>query len=304
MGNIENNIIEFTNGIIWVYSPTNIYDYEAMQRIQSFFFRYKSRINVFTRENFIKNNLFVINKSDFLREENNEKDEIEKSLFEIVSCVEGNLTKSDDINISFFSGNYFIHFLEKYKDYIDNLKNEPTFFLEKKVKELKEFNEYNDANILFEDFFLKKLNQIKNDFNLNFKKQTNIPEKFKQNLIDSINKICKINNIEIEDKKISKIISILYNINQQLKNNDFSNKNFFSSFFDKLKTLILNSFEGQKQNLKSRILKIISQCDEFLSKNIMGENRITAENPKLELMKKNYIIIKNEIMSRLNEYMN
>ena len=89
-----------------------------------------------------------------------------------------------------------------------------------------------------------------------------------------------------------------------MKNNDFSNKNFFSSFFDKLKTLILNSFEGQKQNLKSRILKIISQCDEFLSKNIMGENRITAENPKLELMKKNYIIIKNEIMSRLNEYMN
>ena len=301
MGNIENNIIEYTDGIIWVYSPTEIYDYEAMNRIQSFYLRYKSRINIFTRQNFIKNNLFVINKSDLLNKDKNEKDKIEKSLFKIISYLEGNLTNSDDINISFFSGNVFVRFLEKYNDYIDNLENEPTFFLEKKFKELKEFNENVDENILFEDFFLEELNQIKKDFNLNFKKQTDIPEKFKQNLNDSINKICKINNIEIEDIKINKIISKLYNINQQLKNNDFSNKNFSSSFLDKLKTVILNSFEGQ--NLKSRILKIISLCDEFLSRNIMDENKITSENPKFELMKKNYTIIKNEIMNRLNEYM-
>jgi hypothetical protein len=162
---------------------------------------YKERQNPINRKFFIKNCLFLVNKSDFLIKK--EKEKIEKKLFQTISEVEYNLT-SDNMNISFFSGKIFIHYLQIYNDYIEKLENETIYFFEKIIKEFKEISKYSDTNILLENFFLEKLNQIIKEFNLNFNKFSNIPEKFKNNLIDSLNKTIKKNNIEINDKEKKK----------------------------------------------------------------------------------------------------
>lgn len=115
---------------------------------------YKERQNPINRKFFIKNCLFLVNKSDCLIKKEKEKEKIEKKLFQTISEVEYNLT-SDNMNISFFSGKIFIHYLQIYNDYIEKLENETIYFFEKIIKEFKEISKYSDTNILLENFFLK-----------------------------------------------------------------------------------------------------------------------------------------------------
>ena len=197
------NIIELSECIIHIISPDLIDDEESLCRIRITYMSYKERQNPINRKFFIKNCLFLVNKSDCLIKKEKEKEKIEKKLFQTISEVEYNLT-SDNMNISFFSGKIFIHYLQIYNDYIEKLENETIYFFEKIIKEFKEISKYSDTNILLENFFLEKLNQIIKEFNLNFNKFSNIPEKFKNNLIDSLNKTIKKNNIEINDKKKKK----------------------------------------------------------------------------------------------------
>ena len=205
------------------------------------------------------------------------------------------------MNISFFSGKIFIHYLQIYNDYIEKLENETIYFFEKKIKDFKEISKYSDTNILLENFFLEKLNQIIKEFNLNFNKLSNIPEKFKKNLIDALNKTIKNNNIEINDIKKRKIIDILCNINLQIKNKDFFNINYSYTFFNQLKNIIFNSFERQKQNLVNNILDNISMINNFYFAKEIGPE---IKNEKFDKLKEKFEILKNDIMNQINKYNN
>ena len=94
----------------------------------------KQKAHISLRNNFIKNNLFLINKSDYLHDAK-EKTKIKEILFNLFSKIENNLNESD-MNISFFSGKYFMHYLEIYNNYIETLENNPNLFFLKNHKRI------------------------------------------------------------------------------------------------------------------------------------------------------------------------
>ena len=278
----KNKIIEYSNCIINVNDPMVLEDMESLKRIQINYLSNKSKVFVTLRENFIKNNLFLINKSDILDEK--DKDKIEKRLFQHISTIENNLIKSD-MNISFFSGKFFMHFLEIYNDYVENLENDPNLFFEKIFQK---FKENNNTDKSLENFFCKNLKHIEEIFGLDLKEEINIPEEYKNKLLKSFKEISKSNNIEINNEKTNEIISNLYGINKNIKNKDFSHTNYSCEFFDKLKILIMNNVLQQKLHFKNEILHILSDMDSIFS----------------EISETNYESTKNKIINQLNEYCN
>ena len=253
----------------------------SVERIRSNYMSNKSRVCLTLRANFIKNDLFLINKSDILHEK--DKDKIEKNLFQCISNIENHLIKSD-MNISFFSGTFFMHFLEIYNDYVENLENAPNLFFEKIFRK---FRENNNTEKTLENFLCKNLKQIEENFGFYLKEEINIPEAYKNKLLKSLKEISKSNNIEIKDEKANEIISKLYSINKYIKNKDFSHTLFSREFFDKLKIIIMNSVLQQKLIFKN-ILSIFSIMDRIFS----------------DASKTNYESTKNKIIKQLNEYYN
>lgn len=251
----KNKIIEYSNCIISVNDPLDLEDMASVERIRTNYMSNKSRVCLTLRANFIKKNLFLINNSDILHEK--DKDKIEKRLFQCISNIENHLIKSD-MNIPFFSGKFFLHFLEIYNDYVENLENAPNLFFEKIFQK---FRENNNTEKTLENFLCKNLEQIYENFGLDLKEEIDIPEAYKNKLLKSLKEISKSNNIEINDEKANEIISKLYAINKNIKNIDFSNTLFSREFFDKLKIIIMNSVIQQKLNFKNHILSFFSIMD-------------------------------------------
>jgi len=189
------------------------------------------------------------------------------------------------MNISFFSGKCFMHYLEIYNNYIETLENNPNLFFEKIIKEFKDDNTCESL----ESYLYQKLEMIEEDFNLNSKEEINMEKEYKNKLIKSFQQISEENQVEINTEKINEIIFKLYCVKQEFKNMDFSNTIYSSEFFDKLKIVIMNAIPQQKQQSKLMLLHSLSLLDKFMTNSA-------------NLSSKKYESSKNKLIEQINEY--
>ena len=244
MNNYLDLIVNYCNCCIYVNQPKTVEDKNSVDNI---FYR---RPNCYNGSNYMDYCLFLINKSDFLDDEEDKK-KIISQIFKVISAKEKNI-KLEDIHISFFSGMNFNKFLKAYNTYVYELENEP-------LKVLNEFyldfnkNLYNAFGIKsLKQYILKEVEIIENEFDLDIDEATKI--KIKPDFKKQINNAFSNLNYKIYIKDQETIIENLYKINKALKTKDFSGTIYSNEFFQKLKKVIINSeifyIDSLKQDLE------------------------------------------------------
>ena len=268
------NIIRFSNCLIVINSPKTIDDKE-------FFYDFK-KFSLYKKDLY-KRCLFLINKTDELRYK--EDTETVKKLF-IKNLTEIEMNKNDsDLSISLLSGIFFMKYLKVYNDF-EKLKNEPKYFFEKIFIEFKEENYYKG----FQEYTLRYLEKIEEIYGLDLEEEeekANVPEEYKAKLINSLNDI----KFEINDKGINEIITKVFCMHQYFKSIN-SPKNL-CSFLNELKTFLMNSFQNQKENLKSNTLNLLKFSDLLFEKKLIIEklkshDRLFNYNDVIHILEKSF----------------
>ena len=143
INNYLDEIVNISNCCVYVNQPKTVEDKNSVDNI---FYR---RPNCYSKSDYLNYCLFLINKSDFL-DDDEDKNKIKSQIFKQISSKENNI-KLSDIHISFFSGMNFNKFLKAYNIYIYELENDP-------LKVLKDF--YLDFNRnLYNSFGVKSLKE-------------------------------------------------------------------------------------------------------------------------------------------------
>ena len=286
-----NQILQFSNSCIYINEPKTIDDEDSVIRIRNQYSGDKQKLHPSLRNKFINSCLFLLNKSDTLsnKKEQRKKDEekIKKSIIEIISTVEQNITE-ENINISFFSGKCFNEFLEYYNMYIYKLENNPKEFLSDLYTEYSN-NSWSYFKVqTFKDFINKKAEKIEDKLNIELE-EPKIPPEFNEKLKSAYNELPNLNKKDKKDQ--DSIIKTLYSINYTIKNTNFSNTNYSTAFFDKLKDIILYTDKIQNDNLKISIEDFFKTADELFSRNVEKE----TENEKKQ-NEERYYLFKNKII--------
>ena len=241
--NYLDQIINISNCCVYVNQPKTVEDQNSVNNI---FYR---RYNCYDKSNYMDYCLFLINKSDYLDNED-DKEKIKILIYKHISKKEKEL-KLNDIKVSFFSGKYFNEFLKAYNIYVNGLENET-------LKTLNEF--YLDFNRnLYNAFGIKSLKQylfneignIEDKFELNL--EENIKTKIKNDFMKNLNNAFSNLKYQIYPKDQEKIIEKLYSINQALKTKDFSGTIYSNEFFLQLKKIIINSEIFYIRNLNNKL---------------------------------------------------
>ena len=207
-------------------------------------------------------------------------------MLEILSNVEKNIDK-DSINISFFSGKCFSEYLEYYNVFIYQLENNPIKFLKDLYFEYTKNSWSFFKTQSFKDYINKKAD--KTEYKLNIELEDyNIPQDFYEKLNYAFDVLQSVNKKNMKDK--DKIIQKLYSINNTIKNIDFSNTHY-STFFGKLKEIILYTDRIQNDNLKLSIDAFFTTADSLFNRNVEKE----TENEKKQ-NEERYNLFKNTII--------
>jgi len=279
-------IIQFSNSCIYINEPKEFDDEDNIRRIQSQYIEDKLKLNHLLRPTFFNSCLFLINKSDSLsnnkEERIKEEEKLTKSIIDAISIVENMPEKK--INISFFSGRCFIDFLQYYKTYVDILESSPLLLLNNLYKKY--------SNDSFHKSFKEYINKEgkKMEEKLYFElKEIQIPSDFSNKLKSELNQFFNQNKIKSKDQE--EIISTLYSINYAIKNKDFSNTNYSLSFFQKLKEIIIYSDNIQKKYLKLSIKDFFQIADLLFERKLAKE--IEIEKKKNE---EKYYLLKSSLI--------
>ena len=250
-------ILSFSNCFIFVNDIQTIEDKNSLENLSYWYLRYKHKIFPTVNKNFIKNCIFLINKSDMVRSDfiGNIKQTFENILIKIISKIENNIQKND-INISFFSGKLFLHVIYYY---IYLLENDPYSLINNL------YNEYRTSNINLEESFIsyinEKLEEINNIFSLNELIDNKPSQDFLINIKYAIKHFENKNQIVLIDPKdYNEVSQSLYNITQKLKSN------YFSEFFEDIKKIIINSEKLNAENFKNQLSSYF-KCTDILFNN-------------------------------------
>ena len=247
-------ILKFSNSCIYINEPKSIDDADSVSRMKMQYSSDKQKIYSNLQSKFIYSCLFLINKSDTIpKKEDREK--IKKSLIKTISNMEKS-ANLNDINISFFSGKYFNEFLDYYKRYVELIEKDPFIFLRYLYDEWSSDKWYIKN---FKDYIVNKVaDKIEEKFELNLdeEKITEIPHDFYNKMKKAFNQL--YNNIYrgIDSKEEDEIITKLYYIHYEFKNKNFSNSNYSSTFFQRIKEVILFSDNLQRENLNNNVKDI------------------------------------------------
>lgn len=172
----------------------------------------------------------------------------------------------NEMNISFFSGKSFEYYLHIKKNFIELLEKNPNKLINDYYTKCIQ-NMENDPK----DFIINKmLSEIEEKFDLNLDEEgVEIPDEFLNKLNEAFNSTFKnkYKNLD-EDEIIEKIYSIYY----QLKNKSLNETIYSSSFFNKIKDVILYSNDLQNKNLDYSISEFISVTDLLFEKKINYQN--------------------------------
>ena len=279
-------ILKFSNCCVYINESKTIEDDKSVIQMEEQYKEDKEKIFHKFRSNFIKTCLFLINKSDTL-ENKDDKIKLEESIFKRISKVEKNLNKND-INISFFSGKYFLKYLNVVNDFIQLLENKPSELFLKLYKEysMKSLN----ISKTFKTFILDKISIIEENFFSDDLEEDNKgkekpPYNFKINIKSEIEKFEKeIIKYKLLDKPdYDDIIQKIYNVNKKLKKIDFSNTYYSSNFFNHLKQAIENSVQLNKENLKNSIINLFEKTDILFARELMKKTEEKKKQKQTEL---------------------
>jgi len=283
-------ILKFSNCCIYINEPKTIHDKNSVRRMIDQYSSDKSKVFATLRNNFIKTCLFLVNKADTLEDEDVKK-EIIHSLVKIIREEEKNL-KEDEMNVSFFSGKYFMYYLNIYNQYITQIDENPVKLLNQIYKE------WGDKLTLssFKSYTIKKIETIQEKFNFDSEEEIESTEEFHSRLSSAMDKLFEGKFRGTTEDEEDEIIEKLYCFYHQLKSANFENTNYSHSFFDELKKVILFSDKFQNDNMKCSILEFFMYTDQLFDKEITKEN----ESEK-KMMAEKYNFFKNEIIPRIKK---
>ena len=272
-------ILKFSNCCIYINEPKTIDDKDSVERMTTQYQGDKSKVFPTLRSQFIKTCLFLINKSDSLEKEEDKKI-ISENIYKNISKVEKNI-QINDMNISFFSGKCFFYYLTVYNKYVEDLDKNPSKFF----SDL--FSEYNSNKFYFRGFkyfiIKNRLSKIEEDFDLDLDDEKKVPIEFEKNIKEGIDRCKDCKSFKFNEKDIKEIIKKLYTAREQFLALDLlKSKNYSYDFFIKLKEVIGNSEDLQKQNLENSLKDFFRISNDLFKKEIKEE----TEKEKIENQKK------------------
>jgi GTPase Era involved in 16S rRNA processing len=285
-------ILKFSNVCVYINEPKSINDKNSVNNMMEQYLTDKKKVFVSLRPKFIKTCIFLINKSDTIIEEI-DRDKTVNNLIKNFPPEE-NVTK-DNINISFFSGQSFIEYLEAYNKYVYMIDKHTLYILNYLYREF-----YSNIFYLrtFTSYITSKIaDQLEDKFFLNFEEEIEVPNDFSNKIKNALNILSRENYMVISNKDENKIIQALYNIYYQLKTKDFKDTIYSHSFFNCIKDVIMVSDSLQNENLKNAINQFFSYADELFNKEIKkeDENQIKENKERCDFIKNILIPKTNEL---------
>lgn len=196
------------------------------------------------------------------------------------------------MNISFFSGKFFLYYLEIYNQYVIQFEEKPILLLENLYKE------WADKITLsvFKKFIIKKIESLQEKFDFDSDEEQEPEEKFKKIFSLAMDKLFEGKYRGTTEEEEDEIRDKLYTFSQQLKKANFDSTNYSNLFFNKLKEVIVFSDKFQKQNMKYSIQDFFTYTDQLFEKEITKENEVDRQ-----LMEENYNLFKNEIIPKIKK---
>ena len=284
----NNNVLTFSNCCIYVNASSSVNDENSVKNIKYQYNLDRDKIFITLRSKFIKTCLFLMNKSDELgngdKGVEQEKEENNNSLYNIINDSEENLDINDLI-ICYFSGKYYMKYLEIKEKYVNLLEDNPLELM----KELKNNYIAQTPENSFEKFIQDNISKIKLDFELkeDFRARKNeiIPLEFETKLKDVFL------NLNIKLKKTKEVIKNLYILKETLKNKDYSNSKYFSNeLYKTIQKIIITSLELRRDNFKESLKNYLTYADILFDKKI-EENPFKKEMEKTKKYSEMYQII-------------
>ena len=293
-------VLKYSNSCIYINEAKTIDDEDSIARMKNQYNLDKSKLFSFLQPQFIYTCLFLINKSDTIPKKE-DRDKIKNNLIKIIKGVEPN-APSNKLNISFFSGKYFFEYLQYSKLYVEQLEKNPL----KTLNYL--YNEWSSDRWYFWNFKKYIVNKIsdkieeKFDLDLDEDNIKQIPSDFYNKLKTAFNQLYSKKYRGINSKDEDQVIKKLYCIYKEFKNKDFSNTNYSSLFFNKLKKVIIYSDNLQKENLKRNIDLFFRNADELFNRKI-NLDKTEIEKTRQRNQEK-YDLFKYTIIPKTNELLN
>ena len=282
--NYYDKILRFSNSCVYINEPKTIDDDFSVNMMVSQYGKDKNKIFPSLRNDLIKTCVFVINKVDTLDDDDGSvKERLKQNIFKNISKAEPNLRK-EDIIISFFSGKYFLSYLNVMFKYVYLFENSPGMMI------LMLHNEYNSkfSSYLksFRKFILNEISKIEEKFfdDSDETDEVEAPKNFYEKARLEIENIEKINKFFYEDDDYEEVINSLYNLSIKLKKKDFKNTHYSSIFFSDLKRAIENSERLNKKNLKESIEDFFNNMDILFAKELKREKEDKKFEKKKELV--------------------
>ena len=271
-------ILKFSNCCIYINEPKSIEDGSSIEKMITQYSDDKLKIFPNLRMQFIKTCIFLVNKSDYLINDKNEKNKITKILIDNIKKMEQSV-RDNELNISFFSGKFFEYFLDQ-KNFIDSLEKNPhqlfSYLINDWHKQLDFIN--------FKEYILNMfISNIEDKLDLDSEDdeeqelEIEIAEDIKNKLKDAFNKEFKSLKGKIDNNIQDLIIQKLYILYDKIKKKNFDESIYSKSFFDKIKEVIFFSDELQNNNLKLSMLDFMSNADLLFKKKLNRENKEELE---------------------------
>ena len=248
-------ILKYSNCCIYINEAKTIDDEDSVKRMKTQYTNDKKKLYHSLQSKFIYTCLFLINKCDCLPYKE-DKDKIKKSLIKIIKEVEYNIS-SDNINISFYSGKYLNDFLQYYKIFVDFIDKKPLLCLDYLYNQWLSDKWYKKD---FKNYIINKIaDKVEEKFDFDLEKNDIVvPEDFYNKMKNAFNELFSEKYRGINQKDEDEIIKILYYIYLKFKNKNFTNTNYSTAFFNKLKEVILFSENLQKDNINQGIENFMS----------------------------------------------
>lgn len=295
--NFYDKILKYSNSCIYINEPKSIDDENSVERMKNQYKTDKSKIFGYLKSKFINTCLFLVNKSDSIpKKEDREK--IKNSLIKNIKEIEPNIS-NNTINISFFSGKYFIEYLQYYRIYVEILEKKPFLSLNYLYNEWSSDRWYLRN---FKNYIVNRIgDKIEEKFNLELDEDNvkQIPPDFYNNLKSAFNQLYNNKYRGISSKEEDEIIKKLYCIYNEFKNKDFSNTNYSSVFFDKLKEVIIYSENLQKDNFQKNIEDLFQKTDDLFKKEISTEKGEKEKERRKRFEK--YDLFRNNIIPKIKK---
>ena len=299
-------ILKFTNSCVFINQHDSIDDDDSVRRLQDEYIRNREKLDIKLKQKSLETCIFLINKCDELSIKNreNEKNKIKEKIFKIIGEVEKNIPPNWD-NISFFSGKSFKDFLSYHKSFIEKMEINPLKLLVDLQKEMSQKWFYTKN---LKNFIIKRIGEIQEKLNLNDNENDDeddnkiqVPNDFNKKMNSTFNEFRQKFKANISPKEEKDIIEKMYELLYQVKNKDFSNTNFSTLFFQKIKDIVIISDNVQNEILKIDMDNFFLNADQLFDRNIEEEK--TAKENEKENIRRQYELFKNKVIPEIKNYL-